>query len=154
MNAGAAFQASAQSAAEVELLPVVARVGPWPVASRLIRYGGRIWLANSVKGVNHNSADLYSYDPVSGRLRYERHLYSQDAGYPLVFGGLLYWPFEDSRYSLGWGHFMATNGRRWRLGTIPSARSFHVHALTIFEGALLAAPRPGAPDCSPHRTAD
>jgi hypothetical protein len=66
------------------------------VASRLIGYQDRLWLANSVKGVNHNSADLYSYDPDGGALRYERHLFSQDAGRPVVADGLLYWPFEDA----------------------------------------------------------
>ncbi len=126
-------------AAAQEILPELARIGPWPVASRLIGYGGRLWLANSVKGVNHNSADIYSYDPRTGALRYEHRLYSQDAGHPLVSGGLLYWPFEDSRFSLGWGHFMVTDGRRWRLGTIPSARAFHIHAMTVHDGALLAA---------------
>ena len=35
-------------------------IGPWPVVSRLIGYGDRIWFANSVKGANHNSADLHS----------------------------------------------------------------------------------------------
>ena len=77
----------------------MARLGPWPVASKPVAYGGRLWFANSVKGRNHNSADLYSYDPVKGGLRYERHLFSQDAGDPLVFRGLLYWPFEDARFS-------------------------------------------------------
>ncbi len=70
-------------------VPVLARVGPWPVASRPIGFQGRIWFTNSVKGVNHNSADIYSYDPRSGALRYERHLFSQDAVKTLVAGGLL-----------------------------------------------------------------
>jgi hypothetical protein len=129
----------ARPAPAQEVLPELARVGPWPVASRLIGYGDRLWLASSVKGVNHNSAELYSYDPRRGDLRYERHLFSQDAGQPLVFGGLLYWPFEDSRFSLGWGHFMVTDGARWRLGTIPTARIFHVHALAALDGRLVAA---------------
>ncbi|MDH3475751.1 MAG: hypothetical protein OEM59_18900 [Rhodospirillales bacterium] len=129
----------ARPASAQEILPELARVGPWPVASRLIGYGDRLWLASSVKGVNHNSAELYSYDPRHGDLRYERHLFSQDAGQPLVFGGLLYWPFEDSRFSLGWGHFMVTDGVRWRLGTIPTARIFHVHALAALDGRLVAA---------------
>ena len=42
------------------------------MASRLIGFDGRLWLANSVKGANHNSADIYSYDPLNGGLRYER----------------------------------------------------------------------------------
>ncbi len=72
-------------------IPVLARIGPWPVASRPIGFDGRIWFANSVKAVNHNSADIYSYDPRSGALRLERHLFSQDAGQPLAWNGLLYW---------------------------------------------------------------
>ena len=86
-----------------ETLEVLARVGPWPAVSRLIAFDGRVWFANSVKGVNHNSAELYSYHPGSGDVRYRRHLFSQDAGRPLVHRGRLYWPFEDARISLGWG---------------------------------------------------
>jgi hypothetical protein len=67
-----------------EPLPVLARVGAWPAVSRLIGYGDRLWFANSVKGVNHNSADLYSFDPDTGGVGYARHLFSQDAGLPLV----------------------------------------------------------------------
>ena len=126
-------------AAARESLPVLARVGPWPVASRLIGYDGRLWLANSVKGVNHNSADIYSYDPLGGSLRYERRLFSQDAGQPLVANGRLYWPFEDSRFSLGWGHYLATDGRDWHYGTIPTARIFHTHAMIAFGEGLVAA---------------
>ena len=122
-----------------EVLPRLAEVGPWPVVSRLIGYQGRLWFANSVKGRNHNSADIYSLDPASGELRYERHLFSQDAGKPLVADGLLYWPFEDGRVSLGWGDFMVTDGERWRLGTVPSAEIFHVHAMAKIGDRLVAA---------------
>ncbi len=122
-----------------EALPVLARVGPWPVASEPIVFRGRVWLANSVKGRNHNSADLYSYDPATGALRYERHLFSQDAGQPLVANGLLYWPFEDSRFSLGWGHFLVGDGQRWRYGTIPGAQIFHTHALAEAGDRIVAA---------------
>lgn len=126
-------------AAGEESLPVLARVGPWPVVSQLIGYRGRLWFVNSVKGVNHNSADLHSYDPAGKAARYERHLFSQDAGKPLVADGLLYWPFEDARFSTGVGHFMVTDGSAWRLGTIPSARIFHTHALAASDGHLIAA---------------
>ena len=122
-----------------EVMPRLAEVGPWPVVSRLVGYGDRLWLANSVKGRNHNSADVYSFDPLRGDLRYERHLFSQDAGRPLVANGLLYWPFEDGRVSLGWGDFMVTDGERWRLGTVPSAEIFHVHAMAQVGGRLVAA---------------
>ena len=40
-----------------------------PVISHPIAYRGRIWFANSVKGRNHNSADIWSLDPASGKLR-------------------------------------------------------------------------------------
>ncbi|MDX1575884.1 MAG: hypothetical protein R3285_06805, partial [Kiloniellales bacterium] len=70
-----------------EALPRLTEVGPWPVISRLLGYDGRLWFANSVKGRNHNSADVYSFDPERGVLRYERHLFSQDAGRPLVADG-------------------------------------------------------------------
>lgn len=120
-------------------LPVLARVGPWPAVSQLVGYRGKLWFANSVKGVNHNSADLYTYDPGTGGLRYERHLFSQDAGDPVVAGGLLYWPLEDSRFSLGWGQFMVTNGQGWELGTIPTAQIFHTHALARQGQRLVAA---------------
>ncbi len=131
--------ALAPPASAQQALPVLARVGPWPVASNLIGYGNRLWLANSVKGINHNSADLYSYDPERGEVRYERHLFSQDAGRPLVAGGLLYWPFEDARSSLGVGQFMVTDGERWRFGTIPAAQTFHTHAMAGLGDDLIAA---------------
>ena len=76
-----------------------------------------------MKFVNHNSADLYSFDPVSGKARYEKHLFSQDAGEPVSSHGLLYWPFEDSRFSPGHGEFMVTNGRDWGWRVIPKGRA-------------------------------
>jgi hypothetical protein len=135
----AVLWAVATAAHAQEALPVLARIGPWPAVSNLIGYDGRLWLVNSVKGVNHNSAEIYSYDPRKGDLRYERHLFSQDAGQPVVFGGLLYWPYEDSRFSLGWGRFAVTDGTHWRSGLIPSARAFHTHALAGSESRLVAA---------------
>ena len=68
----------AQETPDDEALAVVARVGPWPVASGLIGFAGRLWFVNSVKYGNHNSADIYSLDPVGGAPRYERRLFSQD----------------------------------------------------------------------------
>ena len=58
--------------------------GPWSAVSGLVGYRGRVWYVNGEKSVNHNAADLYSYDPASGASRYERALFSQDAGEPLV----------------------------------------------------------------------
>ncbi len=137
--AGAAALTAAPVVAAAEPgIDVLARVGPWPVASRLIGYRGRLWLANSVKGRNHNSADIWSLDPASGAPRYERHLYSQDAGYPLVHDGLLYWPFEDSRFSFGWGMAEVTNGATWRPLVIPTAQIFHTHSILSWGGSLVA----------------
>jgi hypothetical protein len=112
----------------------------WPHVSSLIGFGGRLWFVNSRKYVNHNSADIWSYDPATGKSRYERHLLSQDAGDPVIHDGLLYWPFEDSRFSPGRGEFMVTNGRDWRWGLLPEGQAFHVHAMTSSGGALYAAP--------------
>jgi hypothetical protein len=122
----------------VPLVPLV-RGLPWTGVSGLIGYGGRLWFANSVKFVNHNSADLYSYDPASGRAGYEKHLFSQDAGEPLVAGGLLYWPFEDSRFSPGRGEFMVTDGKRWQWHVLAPGRAFHTHTMVAAGGALYAA---------------
>jgi hypothetical protein len=107
--------------------------------SSLIGYRGRLWFANSVKFVNHNSADLYSFNPGTGRTRYEKHLFSQDAGDPVIAQGLLYWPFEDSRFSPGHGEFMVTNGRDWGWHVIPKGRAFHLHTMGAAGGRLYAA---------------
>ncbi len=130
---------SAAPAAEAPLVRL-AQIGPWSGVSGLIGYRGRLWFVNSVKYVNHNSADVYSYDPKSGTHRYETHLFSQDAGEPAVLDGVLYWPSEDSRWSAGRGEFMATDGRAWRWGFLPEGLAFHVHAMAAVGGALYAAP--------------
>ena len=100
------------SPASESLVPL-ARPGPWSGVSALIGYGARLWFVNSVPFVDHNSADVYSYDPVTGDTRYERHLFSQDAGSPVVAAGLLYWPFEDARFSMGLGEYMVTDIANW-----------------------------------------
>lgn len=112
----------------------------WPHVSEMIEYGGRLWFVNSRKYVNHNSADIWSYDPVTGTARYERHLFSQDAGSPVVHRGLLYWPFEDPRFSAGRGEFMVTNGQEWHWGLLPAGQAFHVHAMAAAGDTLYAAP--------------
>ncbi len=96
-------------------LEVLVKVGPWPTLSALIGYRGRVWFANSVRYPDHNSADLYSLGLGAGDIRFERHLFSQDVGTPLVAGGLLYWPYEDPRPSVGWGHIAVTDGDSWQL---------------------------------------
>ena len=120
------------------LAPLV-RALPWSAVSGLIGYGARLWFVNSVKFVNHNSADIYSYDPATGRSRYEKHLFSQDAGEPVVANGLLYWPFEDSRFSPGHGEYMVTDGRRWQWHVLPPGRAFHTHVMAAHRGTLYAA---------------
>ncbi len=119
-------------------LDIVAQVGPWPVASRLIGYRGRLWFANSIKGRNHNSADIWSLNPVTGEKRYERHLFSQDAGIPLVSNGLLYWPFEDALLSFGNGVIEVTDGEAWQPLLIPNAPIYHTNQLLDWQGGLLA----------------
>ncbi len=117
----------------------LARPGIWSGVSGLIGYRGRLWFVNSEKFVNHNSADLYTYDPATGRVRYERHLFSQDAGDPVAAFGLLYWPFEDPRFSAGRGEFMVTNGSEWDWRVLPEGRAFHIHAMIARRGLLYAA---------------
>jgi hypothetical protein len=129
----------APAAAEAPPLVRLAEIGPWSAISGLIGYRGRLWFVNSVKYVNHNSADLYSYDPRAGDTRYEAHMFSQDAGDPVVEGGVLYWPFEDSRWSVGRGEYMATDGKRWHWGVLPERLTFHIHAMGASGGALYAA---------------
>jgi hypothetical protein len=120
-------------------LAVLARPGPWPVADRLIAYQGKIWFSTAVKGTNHNSADVWSFDPAGGELRFERYLFSQDAGIPAVHGGLLYWPHEDMRQSLGTGVVSVTNGRDWRnLQLPPDNTMMHTHAVAEWGGRLVA----------------
>ncbi len=123
----------------VESLVPLAKPGPWSGVSGLIGYGERLWFVNSVKFANHNSADIYSYDPANGRTRYERHLFSQDAGEPVVYGGLLFWPFEDARFSAGHGEYMVTNGRAWQWRIAPEGQVFHIHAMATHRGSLIAA---------------
>lgn len=128
------------AAALADPLVLLAQPGPWPGVSRLVGYQGRVWFANSVKFVNHNSADLYSYDPRSGATRYEAHLFSQDAGIPVVADGRLYWPSEDSRASAGRAEFMVTDGEHWRWRSLPPPIAFHLHALAATgDGTLFAA---------------
>jgi len=133
------FSATGPLPAAAEDLTLLSQPGPWSGISNLIGYDHRVWFANSVKYVNHNSADIYSYDPVGGETRYEAHLLSQDAGHPLVADGLLYWPFEDPRFTVGLGEYMVTDGEAWRWHTLPDGQAFHVHAMASLNGTLYAA---------------
>jgi hypothetical protein len=129
----------AQGEPQVEELALLAQPEPWPWVSRLVGYGGRLWFANSSLGVQHNSADLYSYDPRSGSARYERQLFSQAAGHPAVLGGRLYWPHDDSRFHLALGHVSVTDGERWQVRVIPDPPIHHLHALAVEEESRLLA---------------
>jgi hypothetical protein len=124
--------------AEKLQLGIIAQVGPWPVASRLIGYRGKLWFANSVKGRNHNSADIWSFNPNKDELRYERHLYSQDAGFPLIYKGLLYWPFEDALQSNGEGVVEVTDGATWQPLVISNPPIYHTSQLLEWNDSLLA----------------
>ncbi len=105
----------------------------------LIGYGERLWFSNSVLFTNYNSADVYSYDPATGGVRYEAHLFTQAVGDPAVLNGLLYWPFEDPRSSTGRAEFMVTDGVRWNWLLIPHWQAFHLHALHEDNGTFVAA---------------
>ncbi|MEA5462589.1 hypothetical protein [Leptothoe sp. PORK10 BA2] len=112
--------------------------GHWAEVNHLISYGNRLWFANSVFFNNHNSADIYSYGPVTGDTRLEQHLFSQGAGHPVVADGLLYWPFEDPRFSADLGEYMVTNGDQWQWHILPQGEAFHVHAMASHGDALWA----------------
>jgi hypothetical protein len=105
----------------------------------IIGYGPRIWFANSELYRNHNAADIYSYDPATGALRYEQALFSQGAGRPLVAGGLLYWPFEDPRFAADRAEFSVTNGVDWAWRVLPEVEAYHLHAMAAHNGKLYAA---------------
>lgn len=81
--------------------------------SGLIAYGPRLYLVNSQIFINHNAADVYSYHPGEGTLRFEQRLFSQDAGIPAIIDGLLYWPYEDPRFSSTYGEYAITDGQQW-----------------------------------------
>jgi hypothetical protein len=120
-----------------DLVPL-AQPGPWPHITELIGYGDLLWFANSVAFENHNSADIYSYDPATGETRYERHLFSQSVGQPVVADGLLYWPFEDPRFSADRGEYMVTNGKDWQWRILPEGEAFHLHTIATDGTALFA----------------
>jgi hypothetical protein len=122
-----------------EPLVPLAQPGPWSAVDAIIGYGPRVWFANSELFRNHNAADIYSYDPATGALHYERALFSQGAGRPLVAGRLLYWPFEDPRFSADRAEFAVTNGTDWAWRVLPEGTAFHLHAMAALDGKLYAA---------------
>lgn len=137
MLSGAAVAGQPGETAPPVTLSIVARTSPWPVNSAPVGYRGAIWFANSVKGVNHNAADVWRYDPVTGTARHQRGLFSQDTGPPLVHRGLLYWPFEDGRAG-SLGVAAMTDGTAWQEVLIPGFEAFHLHALANWRGGLAA----------------
>lgn len=127
-----------QTASSAEL-SVLARPQPWPAADHLIAYRGRLWFSTAVRGINHNSADIWSFDPDTRKPRFERFLFSQYAGIPAVHRGLLFWPHEDMREGLGQGVISVTNGQDWRhLRFSAGERMLHTHAVTRWRGKLVA----------------
>ncbi len=111
----------------------------WPGVSQLIAYRDRIWLVNSDPFKDNNSADVYSYSIEGKTLRYERSLFSQDVGAPVVYNGLLHWPFEDPRRSAGSGEYAVTDGTHWQWDVMRSGSVMHVHAMNVCDGDLVAA---------------
>ena len=77
-------------------------------------------------------------DPQTGEKRLERNLFSQDAGEPLVYKGLLYWPLEDALLANGKGEVSATDGENWGSYNIDSALMYHTSELHLWQGDLLA----------------
>lgn len=111
----------------------------WPGISQLIGYRDRIWMVNSQPYTDKNIADVYSYSIRDGSLRYERSLFTQDVGAPVIFNGLLHWPFEDPRRSAGSGEYAVTDGEQWQWRTMQSGSVMHVHAMNVCDGELVAA---------------
>ena len=117
----------------------VAVLEQWPGISQMIAYRDRIWLVNSEPFKDNNSADVYSYSIQDKSLRYERSLFSQDVGAPVVFNDLLHWPFEDPRRSAGSGEYAVTDGSNWRWQSMRSGSVMHVHAMNVCDDELVAA---------------
>ena len=110
----------------------------WPSVSQLITYRDRVWFVNSKPFEDSNVADVYSYSIKDDSLRYERSLFSQDLGDPVVHDGLLYWPFEDPRRSAGSGEYVVTDGVNWQWHVMQSGSVMHVHAMEVCGGDLVA----------------
>lgn len=128
----------AQSIAAFQPLSPVGERLRWRGVSQLVFYRQQLWFVNSNPFQDTNAADLYHFDPASGQLHYQRSLFSQDIGNPVVFNGLLHLPFEDPRRSAGRGEYVRTDGRRYQWQALPSGRAFHLHALASCHGALTA----------------
>jgi len=124
--------------ASAESMVQVAELKAWPGVSQLISYNDRIWFVNSEPFKDTNVADIYSFSPASKALKYERSLFSQDVGNPVVHEGLLHWPFEDPRRSAGTGEYAVTDGDRWQWQYMESGSVMHVHAMDVCNDQLVA----------------
>lgn len=116
----------------------VAQLPAWPGVSQIIAYDQRIWFVNSEPYKDTNVADIYSYSPATEAVSYERSLFSQDTGTPVVYQGLLYWPFEDPRRSAGSGEFVVTDGSNWEWDAMQVGSVMHVHAMNVCDNQLVA----------------
>ncbi len=116
----------------------VAELKAWPGVSQLISYNDKIWFVNSQPYKDTNVADIYSYSPAAKELNYERSLFSQDVGNPVVYRGLLHWPYEDPRRSAGTGEYAVTDGSRWEWQYMQSGSVMHVHAMDECNDQLVA----------------
>jgi len=116
----------------------VAQFDTWPGVSQLISYNDQIWFVNSQPYQDTNVADIYSFSPASSKLSYERSLFSQDVGNPVIYDGLLHWPFEDPRRSAGTGEYAVTDGNRWQWNYMQSGSVMHVHAMNVCNDQLVA----------------
>lgn len=117
----------------------IASFEQWPAVSQLIAYKNRLWFVNSQPFENTNTADIYSYLPgANASVRYERSLFSQDAGSPVVYEDLLYWPFEDPRRSASAGEYAVTDGSDWRWQVMQDGQAMHVHAMSVCDDKLVA----------------
>ena len=116
----------------------IAHLPQWPGVSQLVVYNDRIWFVNSHPYKDNNVADIYSYSPDETSVCYERSLFSQDAGVPVVYEGLLYWPFEDPRRSAGAGEYAVTDGTNWQWRSMQSGSVMHVHAMSVCNDRLVA----------------
>ena len=121
-----------------ESMERVAELKNWPGISQLISYNDRIWFVNSQPYKDTNVADIYSYSPANKIVNYERSLFSQDVGNPVVYQGLLHWPFEDPRRSAGTGEYAVTDGNRWQWQYMQSGSVMHVHAMDVCNDQLVA----------------
>ena len=123
-----------------ESMERVAELKNWPGISQLISYNDRIWFVNSQPYKDTNVADIYSYSPANKMVSYERSLFSQDVGNPVVYQGLLHWPFEDPRRSAGTGEYAVTDGNRWQWQYMQSGSVMHVHAMDAVSYTHLTLP--------------